>query len=218
MKNEAYYPVGRTRTNSVRLGTGVSIGKTLKTQVAVCILLIIVLGIIRITPDGEFLKTKNAVRLILTQNTDVIGQINKIKSAFIAEENIDAMSPVAEFVNPAPDGKISAGFGVQDAGSSGFHYGVDIKMTPSGNILSAAAGEVTEIATNEELGTYIVIKHSDEIFTTYAHLGEILPDVGEKVHGGKTIARVNDEDNTFYFEIRRNDTYLDPAEFIDFGE
>lgn len=218
MKNEAYYTPQRARTNTVRLSSGNSFGKTLKTQALICTLLIVVLGIIRITPEGQFQKTKKAINLILTQNTDVIGQINKIKSTFTTEENIDAVSPVTEFINPAPDGKISTGFGVQDAGNSGFHYGVDIKMMPKGNILSAASGEVTEIATNEEFGTYIIIKHSDEIFTTYAHLGEILPDVGEKVHGGKTIARVNDEDNIFYFEIRRNDTYLDPTEFIDFGE
>ncbi len=218
MKNEAYYPPQRTRTSEVKFAAKTTLGKTFKIQLLVCVLLVVVLGVIRITPEGKFLKTKNTINLILTQNTDVIGQINKIKSIFITEENIDAMSPVAEFTNPAPGGEISASFGVQDAKSSGFHYGVDIKMNPQGNVLSAATGVVTEIATNEELGTHIVIKHSDEIFTTYAHLGEVLPDVGEKVDGGKTIARVNDEDNTFYFEIRRNDTYLDPAEFIDFGE
>ena len=218
MKNEAYYPVQRVRTNNVRTEKNISFGKTIKTQTIICVLLIVALGIIRITPDEKFLKTKNTVNLILEQNTDIIGQINKIKSIFTTEKSLDAMSPVAEFVNPAPDGKISAGFGVQDAGSDGFHYGIDIVMPEKSNILSAASGEVTEIATNEELGTYIVIKHSDEIFTTYAHLGEILPDVGEKVNSGKTIARVNDVDNTFYFEIRRNDTYLDPTEFIEFGE
>ncbi len=218
MKNESYYPVQRTRTNTVRITKKPSFLKALKTQTVISVLLVIVLGIIHITPEEKLLKTKNAVKLILTENTDVIGETNKIKSIFTKEENIDAMSPVTDFVNPAPEGILSAGFGVQDAGDSGFHYGVDIKLNPDGNILSAASGEVTEIATNEELGSYIVIKHSDEIYTTYAHLGEILPDVGEKVSGGKIIARVNDADNTFYFEIRRNDTYLDPADFIDFGE
>ncbi len=218
MKNEISYQPQRMRTNVVKSGAKSPFGKTLKTQILVCIVLIAVLGIVRILPEGEYVKTKNAVRLILTQNTDIIGQINKIKSIFTTEENIDAMSPVADFTNPAPGGEIAASFGVQDAKSSGFHYGVDIKTEPKGNVLAAASGEVTQIATNEELGTHIVIKHSDEIFTTYAHLGEVLPDVGEKVDGGKTVARVNDEDNTFYFEIRRNDTYLDPAEFIDFGE
>jgi murein DD-endopeptidase MepM/ murein hydrolase activator NlpD len=218
MKNEVYYPVERIRTGTANKSTKILFAKTLKTQVSLCILLIIVLGIISITSDGKFEKTKNTVKLVLTQNADVVGQLNKIKSIFTTEKSIDNMTPVAEFVNPAPEGVVSAGFGVQDANNSGFHYGVDIKMNSQKNIISAATGEVTEIATNEELGTYVIIKHSDEIFTTYARLGEILPDVGEKVEGGKTIARVNDTDNTFYFEIRRNDTYLDPTEFIDFGD
>lgn len=218
MKNQVYYHPQRTRTNTVRIGTAFTFGKTLKTQILVCVVIAAVLGGVSILPEGQFTKTKNAVKLILTHNTDIAEQINKIKSTFVAEENIESVSPVAEFINPAPDGTVIAGFGVQDAGKSGFHYGVDIKTMPQGNVLSAASGEVTEIATNEELGSYIIIKHSDEIFTTYAHLGEILPDVGEKVAAGKTIARVNDDNNTIYFEIRRNDTYLDPAEFIDFGE
>ena len=218
MKNEVYYPVERIRTSTANKSTKIPFAKTLKTQILLCILLVLVLGVISVTPDGNFQKTKNTVMLVLTQNTDIVGQLNKIKSIFTQEESIDNMSPVAEFVNPAPDGVVSASFGVQDANNSGFHYGVDIKMNSQKNVLSAAAGEVIEIATNEELGTYIIIKHSDEIFTTYARLGEILPDVGETVEGGKAIARVNDTDNTFYFEIRRNDTYLDPAEFIDFGE
>ncbi len=218
MKNEAYYTPQRTRANTVRIGAKTAFGKTLKTQILVCLILAVALGIVSIMPKGRFTKTKNAVKLILTQNTDMAEQINKIKSTFVTEENIDAMSPVAEFVNPAPKGEILAGFGVQDAGNSGFHYGIDIKTEQNANILAAASGEITQIATNEELGSHIIIKHSDEIFTTYAHLGEILPDVGEKVTAGKTIARANDENNTFYFEIRRNDTYLDPAEFIDFGE
>ena len=218
MKNEVYYPVERIRTSTANKSTKIPFAKTFKTQMFICILLVLALGIISVTSDGKFEKTKNTVKLVLTQNTDIVGQFNKIKSMFTPEKSIDNMSPVAEFVNPAPDGIISAGFGVQDANNSGFHYGVDIKMNSQKNILSAATGEVTEVATNEELGTYIIIKHSDEIFTTYARLGEILPDVGETVEGGKAIARVNDTDNTFYFEIRRNDTYLDPTEFIDFGE
>ena len=63
-----------------------------------------------------------------------------------------------------------------------------------------------------------MVKHSDEIFTMYAHLNEILPNVKEKVEKGQAIARANGENDTIYFEVRRGDTYLDPAEFIDFGE
>ena len=59
MKNEAYYPPQRTRTNEVKLSTRTTFGKTFKIQLLVCVLLATVLGVIKITPEGKFLKTKN---------------------------------------------------------------------------------------------------------------------------------------------------------------
>ena len=79
MKNESYCPVPRTRTNTVRITKKPVFLKGLKTQTVISVLLVIVLGIIHITPEESFLRTKNAVKLILTENTDVIGEINKIK-------------------------------------------------------------------------------------------------------------------------------------------
>ena len=78
-------------------------------------------------------------------------------------------------------------------------------------------GTVTEIATNAEYGSFIVIRHSEEISTLYGHLNEILPNVGDKVTKSQPIARAG-ENSTFYFELRRGETYLDPAAFIAFEE
>lgn len=190
----------------------------LKWQTTVCAVILVVLCVIRFTPDDTLTKTKNAVRLILTQNTDIKKQTENIKNIFAGGENMESMNPVAEFINPVPDGTISVGFGVQDAAKQSFHYGVDIKAPQIGNVVAAADGKITEIATNDEYGSYIIITHSDEISTLYGGLGEILPDMGENVDAGKTIARTNREDNTVHFEIRRGETYLKPEDFIVFGE
>ena len=181
-----------------------------------CALILIALSILKTTPDDMFLKSKSAVKLILTHHTEISEEANKIKDFFKKDSAITAMNPVSEFVNPAIGGSITKGFGVQDASSSSFHYGVDIKTAPSQNITSCAKGEVTEIATNSEYGSYILIKHSDEISTLYANLGEIFPDIGATVEAGQAIARANNDNNTIYFEIKKGDTYLNPEEFIDF--
>ncbi len=191
---------------------------SLKSKTAICIAVLIGLCAIRFTPDDVLVKTKNAVKLILTQNTDIKAEAEKVKNIFVQTDEIAAMNPVAEFANPAPQGEICVSFGAQDAADSGFHYGVDIKLTENVNILSASDGEVSEIATNEEYGSYIIIEHNEEISTLYGKLGTILPDVGEKIQAGQTIACVNSDDNTLYFEIRRGETYLNPEEFIKFGE
>jgi len=190
---------------------------SLKWQAAVSAVVLTVLCIVRFTPDDTLIKTKNAIKLIITKQTDIKLQAQSVKNIFDSKDELAVMNPVADFVNPAPDGKLSVGFGVQDATDSKFHYGVDIVFEKTGNVLTVAEGKVTEIATNDEYGSYVIVTHSDEISTLYAGLDEILPDVGETVPAGKTIARVPQND-TLHFEIRRGDTYLNPADFIEFGE
>lgn len=192
-------------------------GSTIKFQVIVCSVLLVILSIIKMTSDDVLIKTKKAVSLILTEQTNLTEEFNKLKSFFSEEEGISEMNPVSDFVNPAKGSEVVKKFGVQDAQESGFNYGVDLKVEKGQNIVAVAKGEISEIATNQEYGTYILIKHSDQIFTLYAQLNEVLPNIGETVEQGQTIGRANSETNTFHFEIKRKDTYLDPAEFIDFG-
>ena len=193
-------------------------GSNVRKQTAVCALLLVILCVIKLTPDDVLIKTKNAIKLVLNQQTSLKNEAEKIKKIFTTDEGVVAMTPVSEFENPAPSGEVVVGFGVQDANNSQFHYGVDIKIPQGENIVAAAGGKVTEIATNDEYGSYMVIAHDGDISTLYAHLNEILPDVGEQVTKGKAIARANKENNTVYFEIRHGETYLNPADFIDFGE
>ena len=182
-----------------------------------CIVILVILTVIKLYPDGNLTKIKNTVFLIITQNVDIKEEYKKLKNIFVSDENISSMDPISEFTNPVYGGQIVKGFGVQDASGGAFHYGVDIKVKKGTNVCACASGEVVEIATNQEFGTFVTIKHSESIYTTYAHLGEIIPNVKEKVSAGQAIARANEENDTVYFEIKRNDTYLDPTEFIDFG-
>lgn len=190
---------------------------TFSKRISLCVIVLIFLSLLKISPDDVFVKTKKSVSLILTYNTDIKEEVQKIRKIFTSDNDISAMNPVSEFVNPAKNATITKGFGVQDAQESGFHYGIDLKVEDYENICSVATGEVTEIATNQEYGSYIVIKHNDEISTLYGHLNEILPDVGATVETGQAIARANTENNTIHFEIKKNDTYLNPEDFIDFS-
>lgn len=191
---------------------------TFSKKLIICTFLLIILSLLKITPDDVFVKTKGAVSIILTQNTDIKNELKKIKNFFHKDSALSAMNPVSQFVSPAKNATITKNFGVQDANTSTFHYGVDLLVTPDENICSVASGTVTEIATNQEYGSYIIIKHSDEISTLYAQLNEILPNVGAVIEAGQAIARANTDNNTIHFEIKKGDTYLDPKEFIDFSD
>ncbi|MBR4890905.1 MAG: M23 family metallopeptidase [Clostridia bacterium] len=188
-----------------------------KAQILICILIFIFCILIKFYPNKSFDKIESGISLILSENTEIRAELKKIKSMFFKDESLDTLTPVSEMVAPS-SGSVARGFGMQDASNSGFHYGLDLYTAPSENIVAVSDGEVTEIATSSEYGSFLVIKHSDEISTLYGNLNEILINVNDKVSKGQPIARAGGENSTFYFELRRGDTYLDPTEFIEFGK
>lgn len=189
---------------------------TFTKKIKLCAIILIFLSILKISPDDVFVKTKTAVNLILNEDTDIKKEFKKIKDFFTTDSSVSAMKPISEFIPPSQNCVIVKNFGVQDANSDSFSYGIDLKIEVGENICAVATGEITEVATSAEYGSYIIIKHSDEISTLYAHLDEILPDIGARVDAGQAIARANKENNIIYFEIKKGDTYLDPNDFIDF--
>lgn len=191
--------------------------QTFAAQVLICILILMFCVLVKLYPGENFEKAKNSVQLIVTQNTDIKAEFEKLKANFKKDESLETLNPVSGMAAPS-SGKIVKGFGIQDASGSGFHYGLDLSCGETENIVAANDGEVTEIATNAEFGSYIIIRHSEEITTLYGQLNEILPNVGDKVTKGQAIARAGGENSTFYFELRRGDTYLDPTQFIEFKE
>lgn len=187
------------------------------TQSLICLLILIFCVLVKLYPNESLVKVKNSISLIVSQNTKVEDVMAGIKTYFQKDEALETLNPVSSLVAPS-SGAIIKGFGMQDAGQSDFHYGLDIAAEKTESIVAANDGEVTEIATNAEYGSYIIIRHSEEITTLYGQLDEILTQVGEKVSQGQPIARAGGNQNFFYFELRRGDTYLNPAEFISFKE
>lgn len=194
-----------------------SLKQTFASQTLICLLILMLCVLIKLYPGEAFQKTGECIRLIVTHNTDLKNEFDKLKVNFAEDNTMETLNPVASLVAPS-NGKIVKGFGVQDAAGSGFHYGLDISTEKTENIVAANDGDVTEIAVSAEYGSYIIIRHSDEITSLYGNLNEIFPNVGDKVTGGQPIARAGGENDTFYFELRRGDTYLDPSQFIEFGE
>ena len=139
-----------------------------------------------------------------------------LHTLYIKEETEDAFAPVTNMQAPT-SGTVLKGFGMQDASQQQFHYGVVLSCPGDEEITSANHGTVSEIATTQEYGSYIIIKHSEEIATLYGSLGKILVTAGETVQAGQPLAK-SENGTSFYLELRRGDTYLDPAEYITFPE
>ncbi len=190
---------------------------TFSKRVFLCFIVFLFCAAVKFYPGENLNLIRNSISYIVSHNTDVNAEVNKFIDYLKKDASMETLDPVSAMVAPS-GGKIIKGFGMQDASGSDFHYGLRLSAEKNENIVSANDGVVSEISKSEEYGSFIVITHSEEITTLYGDLNEIIINVGDKVEKGQAIARANTDTNSFYFELKRNDTYLDPTQFIDFKE
>lgn len=114
------------------------------------------------------------------------------------------------------DGRISSAFG---PGVNQFHYGVDLAAEKGADITAFADGVVGEAGFDAVLGNYVVLAHADGYTTLYAHCGSVSVTKGGSVAMGQKIAEVGASGTAtgpvLHFGLRRGETYLDPAQYLD---
>ena len=99
------------------------------------------------------------------------------------------------------------------------HKGMDIVSAAGTPIYAADGGTVTYSGWDSSgYGYKIIIKHSSGYETLYAHCSAIYVKVGDTVGKGETIGAVGRTGratgNHLHFEVRKNGTILNPANFI----
>ena len=62
-------------------------------------------------------------------------------------------------------------FGARREYRNGHHQGIDIEGLAGTEIMSCGAGVVVNVGMTRDAGNYIVVQHSPDLFTFYAHLG-----------------------------------------------
>jgi len=102
---------------------------------------------------------------------------------------------------------------------SRMHDGIDIGAKEGTPIRAAAAGEV--VYSDQRLSGYgklIIIRHSSDMFTAYAHNQRNLVRKGNRVKSGDVIARVGKTGRAsgphLHFEVRRGPTPVDPMAYL----
>lgn len=96
--------------------------------------------------------------------------------------------------------------------------GVDIAGERGQPIQATAAGEV--VYSGEGLQAYgrlVIIRHSGEYLSAYAHNSELLVREGQRVTAGQQIARMGESGDgaaMLHFEIRRAGKPVDPMEYL----
>ena len=93
---------------------------------------------------------------------------------------------------------------------AGGHRGVEYDVSPGTPVRAAAPGVVT--FDGVVAGTrYLVVLGDDGLSATYGMLASSSAAVGDDVRVGEVIARTG---RRLYFGLRRDETYLDPQDFL----
>ena len=106
------------------------------------------------------------------------------------------------------------------------HNGVDLAAEPGTQVAAAADGAVATVYEDDAMGTTVVIRHQDGYTTRYASLAKNpLVKPGDAVTMGQPIGYASDTalvESTLgshvHFGVTKNDTPVDPAEFLSIGK
>lgn len=101
---------------------------------------------------------------------------------------------------------------------NGLSKGIDIEGRLGQPVLSAAPGTVVYAGDGlRGYGKLLIIKHSDQYLSAYAHNNKLLVNEGEVVKGSQKIAEIGSSgtDSTkLHFEIRREGKPVDPLQLL----
>jgi len=133
------------------------------------------------------------------------------KPAAVPPKPVPAAPATEGFIWPAK-GKVIAAF-EQTRGK-----GVDIDGKVGDPIVASAKGKVTYVGSGiRGLGKLLIIQHSDEYLTVYAHTSQILVKEQQVVERGQKIAEIGTTDAErpmLHFQIRKLGRPLDPKQFL----
>lgn len=108
------------------------------------------------------------------------------------------------------------------SGEQDFHKGVDIAAAQGTPILAALPGVVEQTGYSESYGNFVVLRHSDNLRTTYNHCSEILAREGEQLARGDRLALVGSTGIStgphLHFEVEVKGLKADPLQALEVTE
>lgn len=123
----------------------------------------------------------------------------------------------SQICSPVKSGAVTSEFGFRVHPifeTEGFHTGLDIASKLGTPIMSAFSGSVYEVGNSEAYGNYIIMKHSDSLYTFYGHCDSIKPTKSMVIRAGEVIAYMGSTGYStgphLHFEIRIDGKSVDP--------
>jgi lipoprotein NlpD len=110
------------------------------------------------------------------------------------------------------DGKVVGTF------EEGKNKGLDIAGKLGQRVMAASAGKVMYAGSGiRGYGNLVIVKHSNNVLSAYAHNRTILVKEGDPVSRGQAIAEMGNSDSDsvkLHFEIRQQGKPVDPSRFL----
>lgn len=122
---------------------------------------------------------------------------------------------------PLPQGILTSSYGMRLSPITGkfrFHQGIDLAAPLGTDVLACGAGIVEKVGWDDVYGNYVLIKHSKNRSSFYAHLAKTLVTSGLSVRTGTCIGKVGTTGAStgphLHFEIREKKQQVDPYSVI----
>jgi len=170
-----------------------------------------------------------AIRALSKAAEELDGKINALREE-MSSENRAGIASHSTFsahkgllIMPV-NGTIVSSFGPyknRNYNITNFRSGIDIKAEKGEPIRSVFKGKILYSDWFKGYGNMIIIDHSNNYYTVYAHLEEIFKSKGDEVEAGEVIATVGDtgslEGAGLYFEVRHHGKPVDPLLWLKKG-
>lgn len=149
--------------------------------------------------------------VVSNKNTNTVAKNSVVKTPIIAGKSRTVNGVTWTWPT---QGKVIKGFSLGEQGNKG----IDIAGTRGQPVVSTADGQVVYAGNAlRGFGNLIIINHSNEYLSAYAHNDALLVKEGDKVKRGQQIARMGSTDAEsvrLHFEIRYRGQSVNPTKYL----
>ncbi len=161
-------------------------------------------------PDGKKVASKPADGTAIAAVTPIGAVAPSTTVTPVANTATSAEDEHLTWIWPA-EGKVVAGFDEKNKG-------VDIAGKAGQQVVAAGSGKVMYAGSGiRGYGNLVIVKHSNNLLSAYAHNQSILVKEGQTVNRGQVIAEMGSSDSEsvkLHFEIRQQGKPVDPIKFL----
>lgn len=212
-------------------GRGEALVRFLFIQSVICTIIVVTALVLKFTAPQTYSHIKNSYTAAVSENditfSDIAeffrGLFLKDKGAGGNDSSLPSNVTKSAYVLSSPITAVCKGTVTSEFGErvhpitkkDGFHTGIDIANKKGTPISAAFSGSIQEVGTNEAYGNYVLMRHSENLYTFYGHLDSLNVRKGMNIRRGEIIGLMGSTGYStgphLHFEIRIEGIRVDPA-------